>query len=64
MCSEQEKESSTIIFKTFRTNLIFSDAFHKHTMRNTISGLPGTSFLPKELKLKEKMEKESESRLS
>ena len=29
MCSEQEKESSTIIFKTFRTNLIFSDAHHE-----------------------------------
>lgn len=64
MCSEQEKESSTIIFKTFRINLIFSDAFHKHTMRIIISGLPGTSFLPRELKLKEKMEKESTSRLS
>ena len=64
MCSEQEKESSTIIFKTFRINLIFSDAFHKHTMRIIISGLLGTSFLPRELKLKKKMEKESTSRLS
>ena len=45
MCTELEKESLTIIYKTFRTNLIFSNSFHKHTMRIIISGLPDISFL-------------------